>query len=356
MPSVRPMRSPTLLLIRMNAAETNASRAIADCTPLTVVSRSATTAEIETFISDVSKTSTNIAAASNSPSRETDASDSPTPVCAAVVTGLYFRSRCSILPRSSLSGWDRTTPGRVVLTRVVSARERTLNRRVTRAAERRDRRRSGRPGPAARRSRATRPRLARHPTRRDRGPAVPGEARPAGTPYAGPAPQQAIGRRSRRPPHRGRAVPIARTAPARATKSAPIPGIAGCAVSVEVSVIVETTRDHRDADGRPLEARHDRFVATEHVDVASIADIPLSSLPTAADRLGGLGDQSLANRASGPPPLCGLVRGPRVAGARSPSSRARHRGWPTGAPGSGGRPPGVTQAGPARRRFRLQRR
>ena len=63
------MRSPTLLLIRMNAAETRASRAIADCTPLTVVSRSSTTAEIETFINDVSKTSTNIAAASNSPSR-----------------------------------------------------------------------------------------------------------------------------------------------------------------------------------------------------------------------------------------------------------------------------------------------
>ena len=29
------MRSPTLLLIRMNAAETSASRAIADWTPLT---------------------------------------------------------------------------------------------------------------------------------------------------------------------------------------------------------------------------------------------------------------------------------------------------------------------------------
>ena len=57
------MRSPTLLLIRMNAAETSASSAIADWTPLTVVSRSSTTAEIDTFISDVSTTSTNIAAA-----------------------------------------------------------------------------------------------------------------------------------------------------------------------------------------------------------------------------------------------------------------------------------------------------
>ncbi len=64
------MRSPTLLLIRMNAAETRASSAIADWTPLTVVSRSSTTAEIETFISEVSTTSTNIAAASNTANRE----------------------------------------------------------------------------------------------------------------------------------------------------------------------------------------------------------------------------------------------------------------------------------------------
>ena len=58
------MRSPTLLLIRMNAAETSASSAIADWTPLAVVSRSLITAEIDTFISDVSTTSTNIAMAS----------------------------------------------------------------------------------------------------------------------------------------------------------------------------------------------------------------------------------------------------------------------------------------------------
>src|SRR4051794_2594245 len=49
----------------MNAAETRASSAIADCTPLAVVSRSLTTAEIDTFIRDVSTTSTNIAAASS---------------------------------------------------------------------------------------------------------------------------------------------------------------------------------------------------------------------------------------------------------------------------------------------------
>ena len=66
---MRPIRSPTLLPIRMKAAETSASSAIADCTPLTVVSRSRTTAEIETFISDVSTTSTNIAIASRIMSR-----------------------------------------------------------------------------------------------------------------------------------------------------------------------------------------------------------------------------------------------------------------------------------------------
>ena len=57
------MRSPTLLPMRMNAAETSASSAIADCTPLAVASRSWTTAEIETFMKDVSTTRTNIAAA-----------------------------------------------------------------------------------------------------------------------------------------------------------------------------------------------------------------------------------------------------------------------------------------------------
>ena len=57
------MRSPVLPPMRMNAAETSASRAIAPCTPLAVVSRSWTTAEIDTFIRDVSKTRTNIAMA-----------------------------------------------------------------------------------------------------------------------------------------------------------------------------------------------------------------------------------------------------------------------------------------------------
>src|SRR3954449_13100082 len=51
----------------MKAAETSASIATADCTPLTVVSRSSTTAEMETFMNDVSITNTNIAAARNMP-------------------------------------------------------------------------------------------------------------------------------------------------------------------------------------------------------------------------------------------------------------------------------------------------
>src|SRR4051812_39942223 len=61
--SLRPIRSPTLLPIRMNAAETSASSAIADWTPLAVVFRSSTTYEIDTFIREVSTTRTNIAIA-----------------------------------------------------------------------------------------------------------------------------------------------------------------------------------------------------------------------------------------------------------------------------------------------------
>src|SRR3954471_1154539 len=61
---LRPIRSATLLPIRMNAADTSASSAIAPCTLETVVSRSSTTLEIDTFISDVSTTRTNMAIAS----------------------------------------------------------------------------------------------------------------------------------------------------------------------------------------------------------------------------------------------------------------------------------------------------
>jgi hypothetical protein len=53
----------------MNAADTSASSAIADCTPLTVVCRSRTTDAMDTFITEVSTTRTNIAIASKMASR-----------------------------------------------------------------------------------------------------------------------------------------------------------------------------------------------------------------------------------------------------------------------------------------------
>ena len=71
--------------MRMNAADTSASSAIADWTPLTVVSRSRTTAEIDTFISDVSTTSTNIAIASRIASRGVPVVSSGTPLSADAV-------------------------------------------------------------------------------------------------------------------------------------------------------------------------------------------------------------------------------------------------------------------------------
>jgi hypothetical protein len=64
----------------MNAAETSASSAMADWTPLTVVPISRTTAEIDTFISEVSTTSTNIAIASRMASRWLLCAVSGTPV------------------------------------------------------------------------------------------------------------------------------------------------------------------------------------------------------------------------------------------------------------------------------------
>ena len=85
----------------MNAADTSASSAIADCTPLTVVSRSSTTDEIDTFISDVSTTSTNIAIASRIGSRLLLASSpSPEPATDGVGAGSVivgcFEGRCQI--------------------------------------------------------------------------------------------------------------------------------------------------------------------------------------------------------------------------------------------------------------------
>ena len=105
---MRPIRSPTLLPIRMNAAETSASSAIADWTPLTVVSRSWTTAEIDTFISDVSTTSTNIAIASSSPSFETPAGAAS----ACAVSAWAVSWICRFAHRDSLlaSGTTGTLP------------------------------------------------------------------------------------------------------------------------------------------------------------------------------------------------------------------------------------------------------
>ena len=81
----------------MNAAETSASSAIADCTPLTVVPRSLTTAEIDTFIIDVSITSTNIAIASKMASRRLPVASSGILVLAAASI------RCAPITRV---GWD----------------------------------------------------------------------------------------------------------------------------------------------------------------------------------------------------------------------------------------------------------
>ena len=90
--SLRPMRSPTLLPMRMNAAETNASSAIADWTRLTVVPRSLTTAEIDTFMIDVSTTRTNIAIARRSGSRRSAAVEAGTSALAAlVIRALRYR-------------------------------------------------------------------------------------------------------------------------------------------------------------------------------------------------------------------------------------------------------------------------
>src|SRR5918994_4149357 len=90
-----PIKSPILLPTSMKAADTSASRAIADCTPLTVVCKSLTTDEIETFIKEVSMTSTNIAAAKRSE---------------RVVVGLlsFFSSATIIIP--PLYTWVRSTP------------------------------------------------------------------------------------------------------------------------------------------------------------------------------------------------------------------------------------------------------
>ena len=77
----------------MNAADTSASSAIAPCTPLTVVSRSSTTFAIDTFISDVSTTSTNIAIASSTARRRLPAAHSGSSLAAGPLKADDPRSR-----------------------------------------------------------------------------------------------------------------------------------------------------------------------------------------------------------------------------------------------------------------------
>jgi hypothetical protein len=93
---LRPIRSPTLPPIRMNAAETSASSAIADWTPLTVVSRSRTTAEIDTFMNEVSTTSTNIAIASRIASLGFPASSGTAGLTASAIRRFYGGRRTTL--------------------------------------------------------------------------------------------------------------------------------------------------------------------------------------------------------------------------------------------------------------------
>src|SRR6476646_7813005 len=86
----------------MKAAETRASSAIADWTPLTVVCRSCTTYEIDTFISDVSTTRTNIAIARRIARRE-----SPEPAG----SGLAVVSDRGAHPRAAVEQLPQLTDG-----------------------------------------------------------------------------------------------------------------------------------------------------------------------------------------------------------------------------------------------------
>src|SRR5215213_3880769 len=85
----------------MNAAETSASSAIADWTPLAVASRSRTTAEMETFISDVSTTRTNIAIASRSASRWSPFDSSGIAAVASALMSAQHLAWCAV----SASSW-----------------------------------------------------------------------------------------------------------------------------------------------------------------------------------------------------------------------------------------------------------
>ena len=92
---MRPIRSPSLLLIMMNAAETRASRAIADWMSLTLVPRSRATAVIDTFMIDVSTTKTNIAIANSTDKRRLPLGGVDVAVVGSVLTDhLNWSVRC----------------------------------------------------------------------------------------------------------------------------------------------------------------------------------------------------------------------------------------------------------------------
>ena len=88
----------------MNAAETSASRAIADWTPLTVVSRSWTTEAIDTFMSEVSTTRTNIAIASRIAKRRSPPAAPAPPLVVASVIAQPTRQKGVGIRRDPRSG------------------------------------------------------------------------------------------------------------------------------------------------------------------------------------------------------------------------------------------------------------
>ena len=104
----------------MKAAETSASRAIADCTLLTVVSRLSATAEIDTFMIVVSTTRTNIAIASSSGSSRLGAVDVSDWVAASVTWAILTSSNthcgsplpCSPEPTFTVADRKGWSPGR----------------------------------------------------------------------------------------------------------------------------------------------------------------------------------------------------------------------------------------------------
>src|SRR4029079_11677995 len=96
----------------MNAADTSASSAIADCTPLAVVCRSCTTAEIDTFMIDVSTTSTNIAIASSRASLLEPVAGVLDPLLTAATLQAFRASEGNPPAASPAPGCEEWGPGR----------------------------------------------------------------------------------------------------------------------------------------------------------------------------------------------------------------------------------------------------